>query len=209
LFEFLTSSNLVNQALFHLQKKGVCHRDISLDNIMVDESERLVLIDLGMALRVPYTDPSNIGCITDVSEGAERRLIHPQGQGGKLMYLAPEVVASDNFDGFAIDLWAAGVVLFVLLVGLAPFKWAHASDKRYAKISKGSLRELMHGLKIPLSDEACDLLQNMFWRDPHNRLTLAQVMQHPWVLGKNLSSLPRAKTHQPLYSAKRVAPVYE
>jgi serine/threonine protein kinase len=176
---------------------------------MVDENDHLVLIDLGMALRVPYTDPCNMGCITDASEGAVRRLIHPQGQGGKLMYLAPEVVASDCFDGFAIDLWAAGVVLFVLLVGLAPFKWAHASDKRYAKISKGCLQELMHGLNIPLSDEACDLLQNMFWRDPHKRLTLAQVMQHPWVLNKKLFLLPHAQTHQPLHSAMRVAPVYE
>lgn len=176
---------------------------------MVDENDRLVLIDLGMALRVPYTDPCNMGCITDVSEGAGRRLIQSQGQGGKLMYLAPEVVASESFDGFAIDLWASGVVLFVLLVGLAPFKWAHASDKRYAKIGKGSLHELMHGLKIPLADEACDLLQNMFWRDPHKRLTLSQVMQHPWVLNKKFLSPSQAKTHQALHSAMRVAAVYE
>ena len=155
---------------------------------MVDENDHLVIVDLGMSLRVPYTDPSNMGCTTDVSEGAERRLIQAQGQGGKLMYLAPEIVARDEvFDGFAIDLWAAGVVLFVLLVGLAPFKWAHPSDKRYQKIAKGNLRELMHALNIAISDEACDLLQNMFWRDPRKRLTLAQVMQHPWVLNKKFS----------------------
>lgn len=117
---------------------------------MVDENDRLVLIDLGMALRVPYSDPANAG-VTDVSEGTERRLIQAQGQGGKLMYLAPEVVTRDEeFDGFAIDLWAAGVILFVLLVGLAPFKWAHPSDKRYAKISEGQLGELMRVLNIPL-----------------------------------------------------------
>ena len=177
---------------------------------MVDENDRLVLTDLGMALRVPYTDPSNMGCVTDVSEGAERRLIQAQGQGGKLMYLAPEIVASDDFDGFAIDLWASGVVLFVLLVGLAPFKWAHASDKRYAKISRGNLRELMNGLKIPISEEACDLLQNMFWRDPRKRLTLAQVMQHPWVLNKKLEPLPQGKIrplHSPLPRAK-IQPLY-
>eukprot|EP00540_Astrosyne_radiata_P014364 CAMPEP_0116836318 /NCGR_PEP_ID=MMETSP0418-20121206/8032_1 /TAXON_ID=1158023 /ORGANISM="Astrosyne radiata, Strain 13vi08-1A" /LENGTH=374 /DNA_ID=CAMNT_0004466079 /DNA_START=176 /DNA_END=1300 /DNA_ORIENTATION=- len=188
--------------LFQLQRKGVCHRDISLENLMVDEEDQLKIIDLGMSLRVPYVDPCNPDGATDVSEGTERRLMVAQGQGGKLMYMAPEVVSRDDvFDGFAVDLWAAGVVLFVMLVGLAPFKWAHESDKRYAKISKGNLKELMGGLKIGLSDEACDLLQNMFWHDPRKRFTLAQVMQHPWVLNKKFS-MPRpapksAHVHKP------------
>jgi serine/threonine protein kinase len=185
-------------ALGHLQQKGVCHRDISLDNIMVDENDHLVLIDMGMALRVPYTDPVNYSRVTDVSEGQGRRFIQAQGQGGKLMYLAPEIVNRDEaFDGFAIDLWASGVVLFVLLVGLAPFKWAHESDKRYAKISKGNLREMMEGLNIPISEEACDLLQNMFWRDPAQRLTLAQVEAHPWVRNKKFGH----HKHQPKVSS--------
>lgn len=114
------------------------------------------------------------------------------------MYLAPEIVNRDEaFDGFAIDLWASGVVLFVLLVGLAPFKWAHESDKRYAKISKGNLREMMEGLNIPISEEACDLLQNMFWRDPAQRLTLAQVEAHPWVRNKKFGH----HKHQPKVSS--------
>ena len=178
---------------------------------MVDENDRLVLIDFGMCLRVPYTDPSNYGCVTDVSEGQGRRLIQAQGQGGKLMYLAPEIVARDEaFDGFAIDLWASGVVLFVLLVGLAPFKWAHPSDKRYAKICKGNLREMMHGLSIPISDEACDLLQNMFWRDPAQRLTLAQVEHHPWVRNKKFAKKTTQAKVSPLHPAmmlRGVAPV--
>jgi len=181
--------------LSHLQKKGVCHRDISLENIMIDNHGNLVIIDLGMGLRVPYTDPSNIGCVTDVSEGSERRLMVAQGQGGDLMYMAPEVVDGDEeFDGFAVDLWGAGVVLFVLLVRMAPFKWAHDSDKRYLQIAKGNLKELLKAENVFLSPEACHLLQNMFWRDPRKRLTLAQVIQHPWLLGKQFSSQKSIKT---------------
>ena len=169
---------------------------------MVDADDHLVLIDLGMSLRVPYSDPNNYGGTVDVSEGQGRRLIQAQGQGGKLMYLAPEVLERDEgFDGFAIDLWASGVVLFIILVGLAPFKWAQSTDKRYAKISKGNLREMMHGLNIPISDEACDLLQNMFWRDPAQRLTLAQVEQHPWVRNKKFTNKPRAKVQSPMHPA--------
>lgn len=182
--------------LLHLQRKGVCHRDLSLENLLVLDG-KLVIIDLGMALRVPYTDPSNSGCVTDVSEGTERRLMVAQGQGGKLMYMAPEVVSRDEvFDGFAIDLWASAVILFVLVVGMAPFKWAHESDKRYAKIAKGNLKELLAGHRIALSAEACDLLQNMLRHDPRKRLSLAHVMQHPWVTGKRFmpSIVPKHTT---------------
>lgn len=178
-----------------MQKKGVCHRDLSLENILVAENDRLVIIDMGMSLRVPFTDPFNYGCVTDVSEGARRRLIRAQGQGSRFMYMAPEVVAADaEFDGFAIDLWSAGVVLFLLLVGMAPFKWAHESDARFLKISKGHLRDLLDALNIPLSAEACDLLQNLFWRDPSRRLSLAEVMRHPWVTNQPLEKLPSAKS---------------
>jgi serine/threonine protein kinase len=97
------------------------------------------------------------------------------------MYAAPEVVIGKKEveDAFAIDLWSAGVVLFVMLVGLAPFKCPHPSDKRYAKISKGGLKDLTDTLDNPLSQEACDLLQGFFWADPQRRLTLAAIMEHP------------------------------
>jgi serine/threonine protein kinase len=164
---------------------------LTLENLLVDDKNRLVIIDPGMALRVPYNDLSNPNqhTLTDVSEGSDRRLIKAQGQGGSLTYLAPEIVARDvAFDGFGIDLWAAGVILFVMLVGLAPFSTAHLSDRRFGKVAKGKLHEMLVGLKIQLSDEACDLLQNMFWMEPQKRLSLAQVMQHPWVLDEKLNT---------------------
>jgi serine/threonine protein kinase len=173
------------QAVFHLQQKGVCHREISLENILLDENDQLVLIDPGMSLRVPYSDPYNYGCATDASAGGSRLLMIAQGQGGKLMYAPPELVNREEIvDAFAIDLWAVGVVLFVMLVGLAPFKWAHATDQRFSKISEGGLKELMEMFEIPLSPEACDLLQGFFYGDPRKRLTLAEIMTHPWVQGK-------------------------
>jgi serine/threonine protein kinase len=157
---------------------------------LLDEKDKVVLIDPGMSLRVPYTDPCNYGCVTDVSAGTCRRLMKAQGQGGKLMYAAPEVIGKKEVvDAFAIDLWSAGVVLFVMLVGLAPFKWAHPSDKRYAKISKGGLKDLMDALDIVLSPEACDLLQGFFWADPRRRHTLAEVKEHPWVQGKQFVNI--------------------
>jgi len=171
------------QAINLLQKKGICHRDICLENILLDDDDNLCLIDPGMSLRIPYTD-SETGGVGDVSSGTSRRLLIAQGQGGKLMYAAPEIVARDAFvDAFATDLWSVGVVLFVMLVGRAPFQWAHPSDERYARMSRGRLGSVVRGLGIKLSPESLDLLQNFFWADPQRRFTLAEALRHPWVRG--------------------------
>jgi serine/threonine protein kinase len=179
--------------LLHLQQKGMCHRDITLENLMLDANNNLVMIDFGLALRVPYVDTSNYGGVADVSEGNCRRLITKQGQSGNLAYLAPEVVEPENeFDGFAVDLWSAGVILFILLVGLAPFEWAHMTDYRFRQINKGKLKDLLKGMDVQISDDACHLMQNMLWRNPRKRLTLAQLLSHRWVVG----SEPRPEVSQ-------------
>lgn len=121
-----------------------------------------------------------------------------QGQGGKLMYAAPEVIdRKPEVDAYAVDLWAAGVVLFVMLVGLAPFKWAHSSDKRFAQISRGGLGDVVTALDIPLSPEAIDLLQGFFWKDPRQRFTLAEILDHPWVQGKRFKNVSFARKTAP------------
>mmetsp|Transcript_4387 Transcript_4387/g.6426 ORF Transcript_4387/g.6426 Transcript_4387/m.6426 type:complete len:511 (-) Transcript_4387:8-1540(-) len=172
-------------ALHHLQQKGVCHRDLSLENIMVHE-ESIKLIDFGLALRIPYKtncSNGNVNYPTDVSEGSSRLLMTAQGQGSNWSYMSPEVVGKDqSFDGFAHDLWAAGVILYILLVGHKPFNWAHKSDKQFLQLTENrSLHESLVYWGIDLSDEACDLLQNMLRRNPRQRLSLAEIMMHPWV----------------------------
>jgi serine/threonine protein kinase len=159
----------------------VCHRDLSLENILVDE-ENCLIIDMGMCLRVPYSDPRKPGGTTDVTRGTMRRLMKPQGVCGKHNYMSPEVFANtDDFDGFAIDLWAAGVILYIMLTGFPPYDQASITDKRFELIVTGRLVEQLHNWDIFVSDEAGDLLQNMLLLDPCERLTLAQAMAHPWV----------------------------
>lgn len=178
------------QAVNLLQKKGVCHRDICLENILLNENDNVCLIDPGMSLRIPYTD-SATGGVADVSAGTSRRLMVAQGQGGKLMYAAPEIIAKETeIDPFATDLWSVGVVLFIMVVGLAPFKWAHHTDKRFASISTGGLKSVIKGLEISISTEVCDLLQGFFWADKQKRLTLADIMRHPWVQGREFIQRP-------------------
>ena len=106
----------------------MCHRDLSLENIMV-HNENCLIIDMGMCLRVPYNDPTRQGAIADVTRGTTRRLMRPQGVCGKHNYMSPEVFANtDAFDGFAIDVWAAGVILYIMLTGFPPYDQASRTD---------------------------------------------------------------------------------
>eukprot|EP00934_Nitzschia_sp_Nitz4_P002074 Nitzschia sp. Nitz4//scaffold131_size63436//538//1777//NITZ4_006258-RA/size63436-snap-gene-0.46-mRNA-1//-1//CDS//3329535217//2074//frame0 len=167
--------------LSHLQRKGVCHRDMSLENILVDKYTRSLVIDLGMCLRVPYDNGS--GMVSDVSQGGLRRLMKPLVPCGKPNYISPEILSSDSpFDGFAIDLWATGVILFIMLVGLPPWEFARPEDPRYRMISKGKLSRMLDSWKRPVSPLAADLLQKMLTEDPRQRLSLTEVKDHPWVV---------------------------
>jgi len=177
-----TNLSMINiQGLFHLQKHGVCHRDLSLENILVDENSKALVIDLGMCLRLPYNSPNGCDTVCDSTVGTLRKLVTPQGQCGKPNYISPEILQNTTFDGFSVDIWAAGIVLFIMLVGLPPFEWASMDDPRFRLICRGGLKQLVDQWQRPISLEAVDLLQQIFREDPRDRPSLFQIMQHPFL----------------------------
>lgn len=146
---------------------------------------------MGMCLRVPYNDPHNPGKIVDATKGSMRRLMKPQGVCGKHNYMSPEIAANtDPFDGFAIDLWAAGVILYIMLTGFPPYDQANRTDRRFELIVTGKLMEQLKNWDIVLSDESGDLMQKILQLHPKNRLTLAEVFRHPWVTNENVEAPP-------------------
>ena len=154
-----------------LKKAGVAHRDLSLENLLVHEGNVLV-IDMGMCLRVPFVDQSM----------NQRYLILPQGVCGKWHYMSPEVCKNQlPFDGPAVDLWAVGVILFLMLTGFPPWERPTLTDERFRYMSNGYLVQMLTEWQLGLSADAMDLLQRMFWLDPTDRLSLEQVCAHPWM----------------------------
>ena len=153
-----------------LKSAGVSHRDLSLENILVHQG-RILVIDMGMCLRVPIDNISG-----------RRYLFLPQGVCGKWHYMSPEVCKNQlPFDGPAVDLWAAGVILFLMLTGVPPWERPDLTDDRFRYMSSGYLVQMLTEWKVGLSGDAMDLLQRMFWLDPTDRLSLEQVCAHPWM----------------------------
>ena len=186
---------------------GICHRDMSLENLLVHKDGALI-IDMGMCLRIPYCDDDPLSLAAsfdnmkmngghvvpqqqqsalsrDPITGRLRRrsLIRPQGTCGKWIYMSPEIYRNEEpFDGFAVDMWAAGVILFLMLTGFPPWERACRSDERFHYMSGGYLVQMLTEWDIGLSSDAMDLLQRMLFLDPKDRLSLEQVRAHPWMV---------------------------
>jgi len=201
-FTHLTHYFIVQQSLEQLQQLGLCHGDVSVDNFAVGADGDVAMIDFGLCLRVPFHDPITNAAMP-IAEGNHhhmlRRLIVPQGTRGKRQYMAPEIFADDlPFDGYAIDLWGAAISLFFMLVGDCPWEIPHPAYFHFDYVTRAprlpvierldqcALGRLALALGCPpdhMSPLVCDLLVRMLRHEPQERLTLAQVWEHPWIQG--------------------------
>lgn len=173
-------SNILN-GLETLQKVKLCHRNLTLENVLMRGAE-CHLSSLRHSLRVPTSE-----------DGSTVHKLEPQAFFGKKPEnIAPEVFRNESFDGFAVDLWAAGVMLYIMLFGNdMMFSAPIPEDPKFQEMCvAGNLKSVVDKFQAlvsdqtPVGDEAIDLLQSMLRADPAERLTLAEVQAHPWVTSK-------------------------
>lgn len=155
-------------AVEHMHSGGLCHLDLSLENVMFASAATLDirLIDFGTT-RTFHT-------VTGHSLGP--------GFVGKKQYAAPEILNGETFSGMAVDLWSLGVMLFMLLYGVPPFKFAHRSDRAFAAVRAHGLPRLMThwGLDGGSSAAAVELVCALLTIDPAARPNMAAVRAHKW-----------------------------
>jgi hypothetical protein len=179
----------------HIHERGVCHRDLSPENVMIDNNNSLI-IDMGMAIRVPYSDPNEPKKVTDIVHGTKKRLIAPQGTCGKLPYMSPEIYRNRTpFDGGAVDVWTCGTILFCMVTGNRSYARPHDSDAQFYWMTHG-LPRLLKDWGIELTAECVHLIKNMLQVDPRLRLTLEEVINHPWF--RHPDQPPNAQISPPL-----------
>lgn len=144
------------EGLKYMHSQGVIHRDVKLDNILIDTDSTIKLCDLGVSKLIR---PGEI-----MSE-----------QCGTPAYIAPEIIQGENYSGFSADLWSSGVVLYSLLSGTMPFKANNMSDLQNLIVS-ANYQELKD-----ISKDASDLINSLLEVDPKRRLTAEQALNHPFL----------------------------
>ncbi|CAH2059179.1 unnamed protein product [Thlaspi arvense] len=140
---------------------GVMHRDLKPENFLFvndDEDSPLKAIDFGLSM---FVKPGEN--FTDVV--------------GSPYYIAPEVLNKDY--GPEADIWSAGVMIYVLLSGSAPF-WGETEEEIFNEVLQGEL-DLSSDPWPQVSESAKDLIRKMLERNPKQRLTAQQVLCHPWI----------------------------
>lgn len=104
---------------------------------------------------------------------------------GTKTYMAPEIKEGKEYDGFQIDIFSTGVILFIIVQGLFPFKEAKPDEYFYKLILENNMEKYWKKTGGEnLSDEFKDLIISMFARDGKDRPTLEQIKAHPWMQGK-------------------------
>ena len=106
------AKQLIN-GLSELHKAGICHRDLKLDNLVLDEDFNLKIIDFGLACPIQGEDGS----------GFSQEIV------GSLGYMAPEVMLSMRYQPVSADVFSLGVILFSMCMGVMPFSQANFSPK--------------------------------------------------------------------------------
>ncbi|CAB1100776.1 unnamed protein product [Ectocarpus sp. CCAP 1310/34] len=129
----------------------ICHRDVSLENIVLTVSGEVKIIDFGLALRSGQHRPQGRTAQFDGDNQLDVRSISPTGHFGKKNYTMNE----EDYNGFAVDVWALGVVIFITLAGIPPFHIPiPARDHRCHTIAvERGLLEVVRRWGLTMSDE--------------------------------------------------------
>ncbi|XP_058715153.1 calcium/calmodulin-dependent protein kinase type II subunit beta isoform X7 [Poecile atricapillus] len=151
------------EAVLHCHQMGVVHRDLKPENLLLAskcKGAAVKLADFGLAIEV---------------QGDQQAWFGFAGTPG---YLSPEVLRKEAY-GKPVDIWACGVILYILLVGYPPF-WDEDQHKLYQQIKAGA-----YDFPSPewdtVTPEAKNLINQMLTINPAKRITAHEALKHPWV----------------------------
>uniref|UniRef100_A0A3Q3WBX2 non-specific serine/threonine protein kinase n=1 Tax=Mola mola TaxID=94237 RepID=A0A3Q3WBX2_MOLML len=161
-------------AMAYVHSQGYAHRDLKPENLLIDEDHNLKLIDFGLCAK-----PKG---------GLSYELMTCCGSPA---YAAPELIQGKAYIGSEADVWSMGVLLFALLCGYLPFDDDNCMVL-YRKITRGKYENPQW-----LSPGSILLLNQMMQVDPKRRLTVGQLLDHPWVI-KEYNSPVEWHSTQPL-----------
>ncbi|PVZ99284.1 hypothetical protein BB558_004702 [Smittium angustum] len=176
-------SRQISSALMYLHKHSIVHRDLKIENIMVNSKNEIKLIDFGLSNLYSFRKLLKTFC-------------------GSLYFAAPELLEAKEYYGPEIDCWSFGIVLYVLVCGKVPFDDVSISSL-HSRIKLGKFETPSH-----LSPPCKKLISSLIVVNPLKRATIAHVMISEWInIGqKNLPNcyLPDTKNIQTLVHPSQI-----
>ena len=149
-------------SLQYIHSHNIVHRDIKLDNILIDLDNNIKICDFGVSKIVKKGEPMMEQC-------------------GTPAYIAPEILLNKGYEGFGVDIWSAGVVLYAMLGGTVPFK-GNNIDELHDLIIKGEFKPLKD-----ISPDATHLIRSILEVDPKKRIGTKDILVHPWLINVDLN----------------------
>ncbi|XP_071442424.1 calcium/calmodulin-dependent protein kinase type II alpha chain isoform X2 [Hetaerina americana] len=151
------------ESVNHCHQNGVVHRDLKPENLLLASKAKgaaVKLADFGLAIEV---------------QGEQQAWFGFAGTPG---YLSPEVLKKEPY-GKPVDIWACGVILYILLVGYPPF-WDEDQHRLYSQIKAGA-----YDYPSPewdtVTPDAKNLINQMLTVNPAKRITASEALKHPWI----------------------------
>ena len=143
----------------YIHSKGIAHRDLKPENLLLSKNKILKIIDFGLS---------------NFYDGTKRL----QTPCGSPCYASPEMVKGKRYDGFNIDIWAIGVILFAMLCGYLPFE----DDENDTDVLFNEIIRNKIDYPYFLSKLSLDILQKILVSDPLQRITIDEIKNHPFYL---------------------------
>lgn len=170
-------------AVGELHNKGIMHRDLKLENILIDNRGYVKLIDYGLAKILSGSDDLAMSYC------------------GTPEYLAPEMVTGEGHD-FSVDWWAVGILIYEMLIGVTPFfnknRQLLQSKIKHARVVFPDRRQF----KIDYSDNLVDIVNLLLKKEKNDRIGstkgVKEILAHPWFADLNLKEI-EAQTMIPPY----------
>lgn len=158
-------------ALDYCHRNGITHRDVKLENTLVDKNNNVKLIDFGFATCFSNEKKVKMFC-------------------GTPSYMAPEIVARKEYVGPPVDIWAAGVLLYILITGNFPFR-ANSDKELYRQIMKGN-----YVVPEYVSISAKHLIAKMLCVDPQKRAKASDLLKDGWFRSSSAFSISNSLMHR-------------
>ena len=145
------------EGLKYIHRKKIVHRDIKLDNILIDLTNTIKICDFGVSRKISKDEVMHEHC-------------------GTPAYIAPEIFENNGYTGFQCDIWSAGVTLYYILGGIQPFRASSIKDLE-KKVIAGEFEPIEE-----ISQEANNLIKLMLKTDPKKRISEDKILNHPWLI---------------------------